>query len=84
MDNRYDEIKNNEIESVTGGISKEQLNQLPVGTRIKIISGRHAGKEAVIRSFVNDLMSNVRIVAWIKLDDGTEESITPGEFEVIG
>lgn len=30
------------------------------------------------------LRSNVRSVAWIRFEDGSEESITPDKFEVIG
>lgn len=78
------ELRENELKATAGGISKEQFNQLPIGARIKIVTGRHAGKEAVILSYKNDWMSNVRIAAWIRTEDGSEESITSSEFEVIG
>ena len=84
MDNKTNELRKNEIETVTGGITQEQFNQLPAGTRIRIIAGWHAGKEAVIVSFVNEWMRNVRSSAWIRFEDGSEESINPDEFEVVG
>ena len=74
------ELREGELVQVSGGISQEEFDNLPAGTRICVICGIYCDLHGIITGFVDDLASRHRLAANVIFDDGQTDLITPCEF----
>ena len=78
-------LSDDELEKATGGISLDELQNVPIGARVRIVRGLFADQCGTIKEFQLDWgdSKHPKYYSWVRLDSGKETTFTAEDFELI-
>lgn len=78
-------LNDDELDKVAGGVTLDELQELPIGTRVRAVAGLMCGQCGTITEFQLDWghPKYPKYYSWVHFDNGKETYLSVDEFEVI-
>ncbi len=83
--NRTNMLNDDALDKVAGGVTLDELQELPIGTRVRAVKGDKAGLCGTITEFQLNWGDSKypKYYSWVHFDNGKETYLSVDDFELI-
>lgn len=79
----FNMLNDDELDKIVGGVTLDELQELPIGTRVRGLRGDCRGLCGTITEFQHNWGKYKKYYSWVHFDNGFETYLSVDEFEVI-